>query len=101
MVWNQKSKEVVGYVFAAVSLIVGFGLSIAGFIVPPTGVISESVLWLLSQTLVFSGAICGVSLHVDTQMRKVEAAVLKRLKLEEKEKKESESEKVETDNSDK
>lgn len=92
MVWSQKSKEVIGYVFAAVSLIVGFGLSIAGFIVPPTGVISESVLWLLSQTLVFSGAICGVSLHVDTQMSKVEAAVLKKLQEKETEEKETETE---------
>ena len=98
MVWSQKSKEVIGYVFAAVSLIVGFGLSIAGFIVPPTGVISESVLWLLSQTLVFSGAICGVSLHVDTQMRKVEAAVLKKLKEKDTA---TEDIKAETENSDK
>lgn len=80
MVWSQKSKEVIGYVFAAVSMIVGFGLSIAGFIVPPTGVISESVLVLLSQCLVFSGAICGVSLHVNNEIKKIEATVLEKLK---------------------
>ena len=80
MTWNNKTKELISYLFATVALVVGFGLSIAGFIVEPTGIISESVLWLLSQCLVFAGGIAGISLHVETQLHKVEATILKKLK---------------------
>lgn len=57
-------KDKIAYLFAAISLLVGFSLTIAGFIVNPLGVIDNSVLWVLGQTLTFAGAVCGISLHV-------------------------------------
>lgn len=82
MKWTQNTKEVAAYCFASFALICGFGLTIAGFIVDPLGIISESVLWCLSQTLVFAGAVTGVSLHVNNSMRKMEAALFDKLKKE-------------------
>lgn len=39
-------------VYSAVAmLVVGVTLNIAGFIIPPTGEISDSVLWVLAQSL--------------------------------------------------
>lgn len=100
MKWDNTKKEIIGYIFAAASLLVGFSLSVAGFIVEPTGIISESVLWLLSQCFVFSGAICGVSLHVDSQMKKVKSSILKELSGKKKTDKESDAE-SESENTDK
>jgi len=40
-------KERISYIFAALAFIIGWALTIAGFIVPPTGEISGSVLWVL------------------------------------------------------
>ena len=56
-------KTKLAYVTAIVALIVGFGLTIAGFCVDPIGVVSDSVLWVLGQTLVYAGSIFGVALY--------------------------------------
>jgi hypothetical protein len=41
------TKEKISYIFAALAFICGWALTIAGFIVPPTGEIAGSVLWVL------------------------------------------------------
>lgn len=64
MKWNNTTKEILSYSFALLSLLGGFGLTIAGFIVDPTGQIHESVLFVLGQCLVFAASICGISMHV-------------------------------------
>lgn len=40
---------------------VGFG--IAGFCVPPVGVINSSVLWLIAQFLLFSATLLGLDIE--------------------------------------
>lgn len=66
-------KERLSYIFAAVSLLFGFGLTLAGFIVDPLGIISESVLWVLGQCFIFAGAVCGISMHIDNSLKKMKA----------------------------
>ena len=56
-------KTKLAYITAIFALIVGFGLTIAGFCVDPIGVVSDSVLWVLGQTLVYAGSIFGVALY--------------------------------------
>lgn len=46
-------------------LVAGMSLTIAGFIVPPLGDISDSVLWVLGQCLIYAGSIFGVGYYVD------------------------------------
>ena len=50
-------------------LMAGVGLTIAGFIVPPLGVISDSVLWFTAQTLIYAGSIFGVKVYIDHQLK--------------------------------
>ena len=71
MKWNNNTKEILTYVIAGLSLLFGFGLTIAGFIVDPTGVVSDSVLWILAQVFVFSGALMGINLSIDHAKNKV------------------------------
>lgn len=68
------------YIAAYGSLIVGFGLLIAGFIVPPVGEISNSVLMAFAQILVFVGSILGIALHVDNKMGIVKGEVKAEMK---------------------
>jgi hypothetical protein len=77
--WNSNTKEMFVYGLAAISLIFGFGLTIAGFCVPPPGIVSDSVLWILGQCFVFAGAICGVYISVDNSKKKVQAELIKEL----------------------
>lgn len=59
------------YLSAGGMLISGVALSIAGFITPPIGEISDSVLWYFSQCLIYAGSIAGVSLYVNSKFREI------------------------------
>ena len=66
---NVKDKrEKAAYVTAIVAFIAGWGMTIAGFIVPPTGEISDSVLWVLGQALIYAASVFGVTLYFRNQM---------------------------------
>lgn len=55
-------------VYSALSmLLAGVALSVAGFIVPPVGEISDSVLWFFAQCLIYAGSIFGVSIYVQSK----------------------------------
>ena len=61
---TKERREELGYWFAGISMALGFAITIAGFIVPPLGIVHDSILWILGQCLLFTGAIIGVDLHV-------------------------------------
>ena len=50
-------------VSAVVLILLGAGLLIAGFIVPPTGVIDNSVLIAFGEILTFVGSLFGIDYH--------------------------------------
>lgn len=52
---------------ALAMLLAGVALSVAGFLVPPVGEISDSVLWFFAQCLIYAGSIFGVSLYVQSK----------------------------------
>lgn len=63
-------KEIVTLSTAVFAILIGFGLTVAGFIVPPLGAISDSVLWVLGQSLVYAGSIFGISTHYSSEVKK-------------------------------
>ena len=52
-------------------LVSGIGLSIAGFVADPFGEISDSVLWYVSQSLVYAGSIFGVTLYIHSKFAEI------------------------------
>jgi hypothetical protein len=46
----------------------GVGLSVAGFIAPPFGEISDSVLWFFAQCLMYAGMALGIDVIVDRRV---------------------------------
>ena len=55
-------------VFTAVAMLVaGVGLSIAGFVVPPTGEISDSVLMFTAQCLVYADSALGINVYINSK----------------------------------
>lgn len=66
-------KERAAYVTAIVSFIVGWGLTIAGFIVSPVGEVSGSVLSILGEALVYAASVFGVTLYFSNQLAKFRA----------------------------
>ena len=64
---------------ALFALFFGFCLSLAGFIVNPTGVVDQSVLWILGQCLLYAGSIYGISTHYQKKQKELENKIYKRL----------------------
>lgn len=70
---NANKKEAIQYATAVGMLVAGLALTVAGFVVEPVGEISDSVLYVLAQCLIYAGSIFGIGLYVNTRF-----AVLKR-----------------------
>ena len=64
----MKEKSDKGVVGALMMLMSGIALSVAGFVVDPVGVISDSVLWYVSQALIYAGSVFGVTVYIDRQL---------------------------------
>lgn len=63
---------------ALAMLLAGVALSVAGFLVPPVGEISYSVLWLFAQCLIYAGSIFGVSIYVQSKFSELKEEISKR-----------------------
>ncbi|WAX09490.1 hypothetical protein BT638P1_00015 [Bacteroides phage BT638P1] len=67
---KRETKEDVQIWTAVGMLIAGVGLSVAGFLVTPLGIIHDSVLWFFAQCLIYAGSIFGVSIYVTGKVNK-------------------------------
>ncbi len=59
----RKHKPTIQLLAAIFLIVVGCGLLIAGFIVPPPGEIHNSVLVAFGEILTFAGAVFGMKYH--------------------------------------
>ena len=75
--WNELMhlKEI----SAVVTLFFGFGLTIASFIIEPTGVVDDSVLWILGQVFLYIGAVFSISTHYQSKQEELEEKINSRL----------------------
>lgn len=58
----------IAYITAIIAFFIGFGLTIAGFIIGD-GDITDSVLWVLGQVLVYCASIFGVGIYTTNAVR--------------------------------
>ena len=70
--WNVQMWSAVGM------LVSGVALSVAGFIVPPLGEISDSVLWYFSQCLIYAGSVFGVSAYMRRKLTEIKTEIEKK-----------------------
>lgn len=52
-------------------LAMGAALVVAGFIVPPMGEVSDSVLWFFGECLIYAGSIFGISIYVNGKLHNI------------------------------
>ena len=64
-----KTKFAIGS--AVVAFLAGWGLTIAGFIIPPKGEVHDSVLWILGQALIYAASVFGVGMYISSEMTKL------------------------------
>lgn len=67
--WSElEVKTKIAYITAIIAFFLGWGLTVAGFIIG-AGVISDSVLWVLGQALVYAASVFGVGMYVTNSVR--------------------------------
>jgi hypothetical protein len=60
-------KQKVAMISGIVAFLLGWGLTIAGFFVPPLGDIADSVLWVLGQSLIYTGSVLGLTQYFSAE----------------------------------
>ena len=66
--WSELDvKTKIAYFTAIIAFCIGWGLTISGFILG-AGVISDSVLWVLGQALVYAASVFGVGMYVGNEV---------------------------------
>lgn len=62
----MRTKKILAWILAVSAIVFG----IAGFCVPPVGIINSSVLWLIAQYEVFSATLLGIDIELVKLLRK-------------------------------
>ena len=64
-------KEKASVLTAVAAFILGWGLTISGFIVEPIGEVADSVLWVLGQALIYTASVLGITQYFNSEQRKL------------------------------
>ncbi len=67
----MKTRDIIVWIAACMAFVTGIGLCIAGFIVPPQGEISGSVLTATGEFLTFFGSVFGIGEYTKIQIEKL------------------------------
>ena len=74
---NKESRKDIQVFTAVAMLVAGVGLSIAGFVVPPTWEISDSVLMFTAQCLVYAGSALGINVYINSKFSDIKKQLTK------------------------
>ena len=70
--WSDLSaKEKAAIITAFIAFILGWGLTVAGFIVPPIGEVADSILWILGQALIYAASVFGITSYFTSETKKM------------------------------
>lgn len=66
---TKEHKSTIAVISACVMLVFGILLTTIGFFVSPLGEVSDSVLWILGQALIYAGSIFGIATYTKGVIR--------------------------------
>ena len=73
--WSSlEIKTRIAYITAIVAFALGWALTIAGFIIG-AGIISDSVLWVLGQSLVYAASVLGIGMYVTGSVKHMKQTI--------------------------
>ena len=75
----KKVKEVTTIATAVWMLLFGCGLTIAAFCIEPIGEVSDSVLWILGQSLVYAGSALAIGTYAKQTVKEEVARLAQRM----------------------
>ena len=68
-------KDKLAIITAIAAFLVGWGLTICGFVLPPIAEVSDSVLWILGQSMIYAASVFGVSAYFTSSNRRTKADI--------------------------
>lgn len=79
--WESLSyKDKLSYSLAIAAFTIGWIITIIGFFVSPVGEIHSTVLWVLGQSLLFTGSIIGIAQYYHAQLNDFKSNIIKNIK---------------------
>ena len=72
-------KEKLAILSACAAFLIGWALSIAGFIVPPLGEVHESILFILGQALVYAASVFGIAAYFKAESMQMKDDISKHI----------------------
>lgn len=70
--WSELSvKDKAAIITAFMTLCLGWILTIAGFIVEPLGEVTDSVLWILGQAMIYAASVFGLASYFNAETQKM------------------------------
>lgn len=79
--WESLSyKDKLSYSLAIAAFALGWIITIIGFFVSPVGEIHSTVLWVLGQSLLFTGSIIGIAQYYSTQLNEFKSNIINSIK---------------------
>lgn len=64
-------KEKLAIISACLAFVLGWGMSMAGFWIPPIGEVADSILWILGQALIYTASVFGVTAYFTAESAKL------------------------------
>lgn len=89
---TKDTKDSIAVISACVMLIFGITLTAIGFALDPAGEVSDSVLWVLGQALIYAGSIFGIATYTKGVIIKQVGELEERYRTRQKEEQENETE---------
>ena len=77
---TKERKSTIAVISACVMLVFGILLTTIGFFVNPLGEVSDSVLWILGQALIYAGSIFGIATYTKGVIREQVSDLEQRMK---------------------
>lgn len=79
--WESLSyKDKLSYSLAIAAFALGWIITIIGFFVSPVGEIHSTVLWVLGQSLLFTGSIIGIAQYYSAQLNDFKSNIINSIK---------------------
>lgn len=73
-------KDKLSYLFAIVCFSLGWIITFIAFFIDPIGTVADSILWILGQSLLFTGAIIGIGQYYNAQTQNFKYEIKKFIK---------------------
>lgn len=64
-------KDKLAIITAIAAFLIGWGLTISGFFMPPVAEVADSILWILGQAMIYAASVFGVSAYFTSSARQM------------------------------